>query len=206
MIESPMRVKPILVQLMAAALPGRLKRALLRWALGWSIGEGTRLGFSLLLCERVTIGADCRIGHCNMFRRLRVLEIGPGTLIGNFNDFMSGDHTGWPASLRIGFNSHVTSHHFFDCSGGIRIGDWSLVGGRNTQLWTHFYDSHTVHTRPLSIGDRCYICARATLVYCHVPNDCVVAAGAVVNKDFSQAGPGLLLAGNPATARRKPRY
>ena len=70
MIESPMRVKPILVQLMAAALPGRLKRALLRWALGWSIGEGTRLGFSLLLCERVTIGADCRIGHFNMFRRL----------------------------------------------------------------------------------------------------------------------------------------
>ena len=34
--------------------------------------------------------------------------------------------------------SKVTSHHFFDCGGGILIGDLCCVGGRDAQFWTHF--------------------------------------------------------------------
>jgi acetyltransferase-like isoleucine patch superfamily enzyme len=198
-----MRITSVLVQIAAAAFPHRIKHWFLRRALGWQIGYGVRIGFSLILADRVWLGSNTVIGHFNTFRKLRLLEIGSDTQIGNFNDFMAGPHTGWPASLRIGDHAHLTSHHYLDCSGGIHIGAWSLIGGRDAQFWTHFYHAGTIHRRRLSIGERCYICARATLVYCHLPDDCIVAAGAVVNGDFRDAGPGLLLTGNPARIKRK---
>jgi carbonic anhydrase/acetyltransferase-like protein (isoleucine patch superfamily) len=52
-------------------------------------------------------------------------------------------------------------------------------------------------------ADRCYVCARATLVYCKIPPDSVVGAGAVATEDFSKEGTGLLLAGNPAKIKRR---
>jgi acetyltransferase-like isoleucine patch superfamily enzyme len=93
------------------------------------------------------------------------------------------------------------------CSGGIRIGDRCLIGGRDSQCWTHFFDSRDgiarIEWRELAIADRCYIGARATLLYCKIPSDSVVGAGAVVTKDFSTEGPGLLLAGNPAEIKKR---
>jgi acetyltransferase-like isoleucine patch superfamily enzyme len=193
----------ILIQFLAMLLPAALKRLVFRSLLGWSIGPGVKIGCSIFWgCDLVRIGRNTQIGHFNMFRNLKRLEIGDDALIINFNDFMAGkDH--WPASLEIGNHSQVTSHHFFDCSGGIRIGNFSLIGGRDSQLWTHFYNWQSLVDKPLSIGDRCYICARSTLVYCHIPNDCVVGAGAVVTGDFSTQGAGLLLAGNPAVVKTK---
>lgn len=199
-------ITTVLVQIIAALFPSRLKAWLFSRLLGWEIGARTRIGLSLFLrCERVTIGAGCYIGHFNTFRRLKRLDIGETTQILNFNDFMAGHEAHWPASLSIGNHAQVTSHHFFDCSGGIQIGHDSLVGGRSAQLWTHFYHAGKVRLRSLVIGNRCYVCARATLVYCHLPDDCVVAAGAVVTGDFTGAGPGLLLAGNPASIIKRKR-
>jgi hypothetical protein len=108
----------VITQILGAFLPGRLKRALFRRCLGWSIGKGTALGFSIFLCERIEIGSDCRIGHFNMFRDLKSLATGDRTQFPNFNDFMAGKENEWPRSLWIGNNSQVTSHHFFDCSDG----------------------------------------------------------------------------------------
>jgi acetyltransferase-like isoleucine patch superfamily enzyme len=94
---------------------------------------------------------------------------------------------------------------FFDCSGGIRVGDFALIGGRDSRFWTHYFDAKArrIEPRRMTIGDGCYVCARATLIYCHLPLGTVVAAGAVVVGDFSGEGSGLLLAGNPAIVKRK---
>ena len=117
----------ILIQFLAMLLPAALKRLVLQSLLGWSIGPGVKIGYSIFSgCDLVRIGRNTQIGHFNMFRNLKRLEIGDDALIINFNDFMAGkDH--WPASLEIGDHSQVTSHHFFDCSGGIRIGNFSLI-------------------------------------------------------------------------------
>ncbi len=192
----------LLVQVFAMLLPHPIKRFLLRSALGWSIGTNTTIGYSIILCARVRIGANCRIGHFNLFRDLKTLEIGNETKILNLNHFMASKEKDWPNAFSIEKNSQITSRHFFDCSGGIRIGNLCLVGGRDSQFWTHFYNSRNgvsrIEWRELTVADRSYICARATLVYCKIPSDCVVGAGAVVTKDFSEEGAGLLLAGNPA--------
>ena len=158
---------------------------------------------SLICAQRVAIGTDCRIGHGNLFGRLRELQINDATVIGNLNYFSAGRHTNWPDSFWIGDHAKVTSGHYFDCSGGIRIGHHSLIGGRDTHLWTHYYDGRTIQSEPLEIGDRCYVGARSTLVYCHVPDDCVVGAGAVVTGDFREDGDGVLIAGNPAEVKKR---
>jgi acetyltransferase-like isoleucine patch superfamily enzyme len=197
----------ILVQVFAMLLPHPIKRFVLRSALGWSIGKGTKIGCSIILCAKVRIGANCQIGHFNLFRDLRTLEIGNETKVFNLNHFMASKHRDWPDCFSIGNNSQITSRHFFDCSGGVRIGNRCLIGGRDSQFWTHFFISHDgvsrIEWRELTIADRCYVCARATLVYCRIPSDCVVGAGAVVTKDFSKEGTGLLLAGNPAQIKRR---
>ena len=197
----------ILVQLFAMLLPHPIKRFLLRSTLGWSIGKDTKIGYSIILCRQVRIGANCQIGHFNLVGDLKTLEIGDESKIFNLNHFMASKHGGWPDAFSIENNSQITSRHFFDCSGGIRIGNRCLIGGRDSQFWTHFFISHDgasrIEWRELTIADRCYICARATLVYCKIPSDCVIGAGAVVTKDFSKEGTGLLLAGNPATIKKR---
>ena len=197
----------ILVQVLAMLLPHPIKRFFLQSVLGWSIGKHTKIGYSIILCGQVRIGANCQIGHFNVFRDLKTLEIGHATKILNLNHFMASKEKDWPDSFSIQNNSQITSRHFFDCSGGIRIGNLCLIGGRESQFWTHFYDSrggtNRIEWRELTIADRCYVCARATLVYCRIPADSVVGAGAVVTKDFSKEVTGLLLAGNPARIKRR---
>ena len=136
-----------LVQIFAMLLPQPIKRFLLRSVLGWSIGEKTKIGYSIILCGRVRIGANCQIGHFNLFRDLKTLEIGNETKILNLNHFMASKEKDWPDAFKIENSSQITSRHFFDCSGGIRIGNLCLVGGRESQFWTHFYDSREGNSR-----------------------------------------------------------
>jgi acetyltransferase-like isoleucine patch superfamily enzyme len=193
----------VLVQLVGLLLPSGAKRALLASTLGWSIGPGTTIGCSIILCDQVRIGAGSYIGHGNIFRDLKLLEIGDNSQIRNFNHFMAGQPE-WPATIRIGNNTLITSHHFFDCSGRMRIGNTVCIGGRDSQFWTHYLSRGArIEWRELTIDDGCYVCARATLVYCKIPGDTVIGAGAVVTGDFTGEGSGLLLAGNPARIKKR---
>jgi hypothetical protein len=154
----------ILVQVFAMLLPHPVKRFLLRSVLGWSIGKDTKIGCSIISCAQVRIGANCQIGHFNLFRDLQTLEIGDETKIFNLNHFMASKHRDWPDCFSIGNNSQITSRHFFDCSGGVRIGNRCLIGGRDSEFWTHFFISHDgvsrIEWRELTIADRCYMRAR----------------------------------------------
>jgi len=202
------KVFSLLVQILGLLLPRGAKRRLFGFALGWTIGERTKIGCSIILCANVCIGSNSRIGHFNIFRGLKILEIGNETEILNFNHFMARKDAEWPCTLSLGSNSLITSHHFFDCGGRIRIGNYCCVGGRDSQFWTHLLalgpsGTRQIEWRELAIADRCYIGARATLVHCKIPSDSVVGAGAVVAKDFSTEVPGLLLAGNPAEVRKR---
>jgi len=202
------KVLSLFVQIFGMLLPSGAKRFLFSLALGWKVGEGTKIGFSIILCPNVRIGSNSRIGHFNIFRDLKILQIGDETEILNFNHFMARIEDGWPAAFSIGSNSLVTSHHFFDCGGRVRIGNLCCVGGRDSQFWTHSLalrpnGTRQIDWRELVIADRCYLGARATLVYCQIPSDSVVGAGAVVTKDFSAEGSGLLLAGNPAQVKKR---
>jgi hypothetical protein len=83
----------LLIQVFAMLLPHPIKRFLLRSALGWSIGKHTKIGYSIILCAHVRIGANCRIGHFNLFRDLKTVEIGNETKILNLNHFIASKRT-----------------------------------------------------------------------------------------------------------------
>jgi acetyltransferase-like isoleucine patch superfamily enzyme len=94
-----------------------------------------------------------------------------------------------------------------DCSGGVEIGQGTIVGGADTQVWSHTLKvapaGYEMVMRPVRIGKGVYVGARATILAERIPDGAVVAAGSVVNKSFPDEDCRLLLAGNPAAIRRR---
>jgi acetyltransferase-like isoleucine patch superfamily enzyme len=189
-------------------LPGPLKRAWYRFVLGWRVGRRVRIGFSYLDAREVDLGDGVYIGHFNVMRSVGRFVVGRNTHISNFNTFSGNSYTapGWLRSIVIGDGCYVMSHHFFDVGGEIVVGPDATLAGRDTQLWTHTVE--LVNGKPkliplaLRIGAGCYIGARSTLLYCTLPDGCLVGAGSVVTRSFEPAYGRLLIAGNPASVRK----
>lgn len=197
-----------LLLLIPVVLPSPLKRVWYRRVMGWKVGRHVRIGLSYLDASRVDIGDDVRIGHFNVMRSVATLVVGRGTTVANLNVFSGAKEVGggWTKVLTLGERVYVTSRHFFDVAGELLVGDGTIIAGRDTHLWTH-----TILPTPggleltpmaLRIGRGCYIGARATLLYCSLPDGCLVGAGSVVTKSFEPADGRLLVAGNPATVRK----
>ena len=198
----------MLFLLIPLILPGPLKRVWYRSVLGWKVGRRVRIGLSYLDAREVDIGDDVRIGHFNVMRSVAKLTVGRATTVANFNVFSGARETGagWTKTLVLGERVYVTSRHFFDVAGELVVGDGAIIAGRDTHLWTH-----TILVAPggleltplqLRIGRGCYIGARATLLYCSLPDGCLVGAGSVVTKSFEPGDGRILIAGNPAQVRK----
>lgn len=194
--------------LLCAILPNPLKIALYR-ALGFRIGKNVRIGISYINARSVEIGDDSHIGHFNSFRDLNLLSVGKGVYIRNFNE-ASGltDDVMWPAEFVIEDGVQIMSRHFFDCPGRILLEEKALIGGRETQLWTHgrnMIPDGSVALQPGSVrvGRNVYVGARCTLVGCTVPDGATVAAASVVVKQHPPEPFSVLLAGNPAVVKKR---
>lgn len=202
-----------LLRLVAVVLPQPLKRALFRHVLGWNVAADAYVGLSYIGAEAVTLGPGSRIGHFNIVRNLRTLELGLGAFIKDFNQIFGCPPVGVPSepSFRLGVGGAVMSRHFFEAGGGITIGDGATIGGRGTHVYTHSLimpegGEPFIGNREMVIGAGAKVFANAILVHCSIPPGAHVAAGAVVTKSF-EAAPDehLLIAGNPATVvRRRP--
>jgi acetyltransferase-like isoleucine patch superfamily enzyme len=197
-----------LLRLLAVLLPLPLKLLIYRRIMGWQIGQNVRIGFSYIDADQISIDENVYIGHFNVIRCVKQLQIGKNSRMTNFNQlFGRRDHPRWPSQLTIGENVQFMSHHFIDAGGIVTIGDRTTIGGRDTQIWSHSltYETGEGVMGPLSvtIGQEVYIGARATLVGCQIPDKAVVGAGSVVTKDFSQETGRILIAGNPGTLRKR---
>lgn len=143
----------------ALVLPVRWKPPLLR-ALGHRVHRRARIGSSLLMVERLVLGADvriasfsllacrrivmrpdARIGAGNVVRGPLDLWLGPRAAIGNRNVITRAAHpvSFGPAQLHIGEGGKLTSSHRVDCMQSVWLGRYSTVAGAGSQLWTHGY-------------------------------------------------------------------
>jgi acetyltransferase-like isoleucine patch superfamily enzyme len=189
-------------------LPQFLKKFLYRHLLGWKIGKRVRIGWSYLGAREVVLGDDVQIGHFNVVRGLGRLELGRGTAINNFNRLygmaFSDECT---STLVTGEWVRITSRHFLDLPGTLTIGRGTTVAGIESHLWTHEIDQSgpTPALRPhtIAIGEGVYVASRATLLCCSIPDGAVVGAGSVVTKSFPAEECRLLIAGNPASIRKR---
>lgn len=207
--------------LMTALLPGFLKRGVYRWCFGYRIGARVRIGVALLDCASLEIGDDTRIAHGVVFYRCGAVRIGTQARIGPLNLFRGGERLelgDWSLLLRLniinavpdndcvnqprpvftlGYGGVITAEHRIDFTDEVSIGRCSILGGRNSSIWTHNRRSGA----PVHIGDYCYLGSEIRIAPgAGIADCCVIGLGSVVTKAVET--PFSLAAGVPAKIRR----
>lgn len=202
-----------------ALLPGFLKRPLYRGLFGYRIGRRVKLGFSLIDAAECEIADDVCVGHLNAVIGVRKLSVGDHAHIGHLNVIRGGDEVAigrYAEILRmneinsipdplvvnptdprfqLGDGAIVTAGHKIDFTDRVSIGRRSILGGRNSSLWTH----NRQRTRPVEIGELTYVGSEIRVAPGGViPSRCIVGIGSVVTGRIE--GEYQLIAGVPARA------
>jgi acetyltransferase-like isoleucine patch superfamily enzyme len=200
-----------------ALLPSFLKRPCYRLFFGYKIGKRVRIGLTIIDARECSIDNDVRIGHLNLIIRVKKLEIGDHVRIGHLNIIRGGDevHLGRYSEIirlneinsiaepkvvnpidprfSLGDGSIVTAGHKIDFTDRVTIGRRSILGGRNSSLWTH----NRQRTRPIDIGSHVYIGSEIRIAPGGtVPSRCIVGIGSVITSELTVEGQ--LIVGIPA--------
>jgi acetyltransferase-like isoleucine patch superfamily enzyme len=160
-----------------APLPNLVKLPIYRHLFGFRVGKNVRVGLSVLDADELELADGARVGHGNLVTRTRKLVLGADAEIGYGNILRGGDEIRlgrWSTVLRFNVlnsipdndcegptdprlslddGAYVVSGHRLDFTDRIRIGKNVIVAGRNSSLWTHNRQA----TRPIEIGDFCYL-------------------------------------------------
>ena len=177
------------------------------------IEDGARIGYSIILAHKTHLGVNARIGHLCICKAIDELylddyaKIGTKNYITGFslNDPLVVKHKHFAhvedrkGVLRIGKQSAITSRHYFDCNGGIFIGDFCEIAGFETAFMTHSIDlkNNRQDAGPIRIGDYSFIGARCLLLMnSAVPSHSIIGANSMVNKKLMAEY--TLYAGSPA--------
>jgi acetyltransferase-like isoleucine patch superfamily enzyme len=204
---------------LTALMPNVVKLWLYRHVFGYEIGADVTIGLSLLDAESCSIGAGTVIGHGNAVYRVKRLELGDHVRFGHLNVVRGGDEVVLgrycellrmnelnaipdpdvvapvDSRLLVGPGSVITTGHKIDFTDRVTIGRRTIIGGRNSSLWTH----NRQRTAPIEVGDLAYIGSEIRMSPgSGVPNECVVGMGSVITDVLE--GDGQLFAGVPARA------
>jgi acetyltransferase-like isoleucine patch superfamily enzyme len=184
---------------------GRYKNFLLR-RLGHHIGRRVVIA-PVLVTGRAhwDVGDDVRIGPLNAFRGLAAVRIGHDAVIGQLNWFTAAPTylpLGEPHGvLEMAPHSTFVARHYVDCSGGMVLESFALVGGIRSTFLTHQANARTgaLESAPIRIGRYSLVNAHNKLVPGSVvPPLSITGIGAVVLPGL--VTPGQVYAGVPAKA------
>jgi acetyltransferase-like isoleucine patch superfamily enzyme len=131
-----------LVMLVVFLLPAsRAKNFVLR-CLGHPIDRTAQIGPNLVVgVSRFEAGPGAKVVIGNVFRGLAEVSLAPGVSIGQLNWFTAAPlfvgTTAEAAKLVLADNALITSRHYVDCSGGVFLDAYSMVGGVRSILLTH---------------------------------------------------------------------
>jgi acetyltransferase-like isoleucine patch superfamily enzyme len=199
-----------------ALFPSFLKRPLYRWFFGYKIGKRVSIGVSLIDARECMIGDDVSIGHLNVVIGVGKFTAGDHVRIGHLNIFRGGDEVNLgryseiirlneinsipdpdvvnPTDPRflLGAGSIITTGHKIDFTDRVVIGRRSILGGRNSSLWTH----NRQRTLPIEIGSFAYIGSEIRVAPGgSIPSNCIVGIGSVITGEITVEGH--LIAGVP---------
>lgn len=202
---------------MIGMLPSFMKRPIYRWCFGYRIGKRVKIGFTILDVEKCEIASDATIGHLNVIIGVKDLRLGERTRIGHLNIIRGGDevHLGrFSEIIRmneinsipdpivvnqvdprfiLGDGSVITTGHKIDFTDLVTIGQRTIIGGRNSSLWTH----NRQETKPITIGDLAYVGSEIRMAPgSSIPSRCIVGLGSVITGPIT--GQEQLIAGVPA--------
>jgi len=200
-----------------ALLPSFLKRSCYRLFFGYHIGKRVRIGLSIVDARHCRLDDDVSIGHLNLIIRVSKLEVGDHVKIGHLNIIRGGEEVRLgpyseiirmneinsisepevvnPIDPRffLGAGSVVTTGHKIDFTDRVEIGRHTILGGRNSSVWTH----NRQRTRPIEIGSFTYVGSEIRMAPgASIPSRCIVGIGSVITGQL--AGEEKLIAGVPA--------
>ncbi|MCA1635170.1 MAG: hypothetical protein LC802_16125 [Acidobacteria bacterium] len=200
-----------------AILPSFLKRPCYRLFFGYRIGKRVRIGLSVIDAGECEIADDVRIGHLNVVIGVGSFSVGDHARIGHLNIIRGGEEVRLgryseiirlneinsipdpvvvnPVEPRftLGEGSVITASHKIDFTDRVEIGSRTILGGRNSSLWTH----NRQRTRPILIGSRTYVGSEIRVAPGGViPSRCIVGIGSVITGRLE--GENQLIAGVPA--------
>jgi len=200
-----------------ALLPSFLKRSCYRLFFGYHIGKRVRIGLSIVDARHCRLDDDVSIGHLNLIIRVSKLEVGDHLKIGHLNIIRGGEEVRLgpyseiirmneinsisepevvnPIDPRffLGAGSVVTTGHKIDFTDRVEIGRHTILGGRNSSVWTH----NRQRTRPIEIGSFTYVGSEIRMAPgASIPSRCIVGIGSVITGQL--AGEEKLIAGVPA--------
>lgn len=202
-----------------AVLPTFLKKPLYRMCFGYRIGKRVRIGVSVIDARQCSIADDVTIGHLNVFTQIQSLTIGDHVRIGHLNIFRGGDEVSlgrYAEVIRLneinsipdpdvvnktdprfvlGDGSIVTTGHKIDFTDRVEIGRRTIIGGRNSSIWTH----NRQRTMPIIIGSFAYVGSEIRMAPgSKIPPRSIVGIGAVITSALD--GENTLIGGVPAKA------
>ncbi len=191
----------LFVLALIALLPSFLMRACLRLFFGYHIGKRVHFGVSIIDAAECHIEDDVRIGHLNVIIGVQKLTLGDHVRIGHLNIIRGGEEVRLgryseimrmneinsipepdavnPVEPRftLGAGSIVTTGHKIDFTDRIDIGRRTIIGGRNSSLWTH----NRQRTRPINIGEFAYVGSEIRMAPgSSIPSRCIVGIGSVI--------------------------
>jgi UDP-3-O-[3-hydroxymyristoyl] glucosamine N-acyltransferase len=198
-------------------MPSALKRICYRVFFGYRIGRRVRIGLTLIDATECLIEDDVQIGHLNLIISVKKLSIHDHVRIGHVNIIRGGDEVCLgryseivrmneinsirepdavnPTDPRflLGAGSVITAGHKVDFTDRVEIGRRSILGGRNSSLWTH----NRQRTRPIEIGALAYIGSEIRIAPGgSIPSRSIVGIGSVITTKLTEEG--YLIAGVPA--------
>lgn len=186
---------------------GTSKSLLCRHAVPCFMGRGVRLRFA----RRIHIGRLSVIGEGTILSGLgrSGLLIGDKVNIGAYSRLVVGtDIARIGTHIRIGNNSGIGEYSSIGGSGGVEIGENTIIGqyfsahpeNHNFAEISQLIRDQGTTRAPITIGDDCWIGARVTvLAGVSIGKGSVVAAGSVVTRDLP---PWSISAGIPARVLR----
>ena len=200
----------LMVAILAALVPARVRRDLLTVVLGYEIAADARVGRSVIAVDELVMGSGASIGSLCLIRKCERVELGKQATIGflvwvNAVDRTKGYFAGQRRELRLtlGDRAAITCLHLVDCCDSVDIGTLSTVAGFGSQILTHSIDIEAGRqvARPVRIGERVFVGTGVVIIGGAVIADqAVVGAGSVVHGALAEES--TLYAGVPATRRR----
>ena len=207
----------LLMLALIAILPSFVKKTLYRVCFGYRIGKRVRIGLSVIDAGRCSIADDVTIGHLNIFTRIDSLDIGDHVRIGHLNIIRGGQEVSigrYAEIIRLneinsipepdvvnetdprfilGAGSIVTTGHKIDFTDRVEIGKRTILGGRNSSLWTH----NRQKTMPIVIGSFAYVGSEIRMAPgSAIPSRSIVGMGAVITNALAEEN--TLIGGVPA--------
>ena len=208
-------MKKYFIAILMFLTPNLILRQLLK-LLRIKVGKNFKIGFSILISNKISITDDVTIGHFNFINidniqmmdkcYIRFFNIinGPFDLImrrqaaiGKFNNITRAKKpiTSGYSKLDLGIIVKINSFHFLDLTKSIIVGDYSTFAGLRTQVWTHGYvhDYEGISRYRIdgevNIGNNVYVGAGSIINSgVTICDSVILGAGSFVSKNIDSKG------------------